>query len=652
VSAPDGRTSVRPYLLATAVLFALKLWLIHPDEVVAVQGTFDQLRYTEMADHLWEGRWLGPYDQRTLIRGPAFPAFMVLARTFGVPLRLFSEIALLASAAAFGLVALRAGARWPGAVLAVAFLVLCPHSYPINNEALSEALYTPALILAVAASALSLVAGGRARVVSEAACGASLAVLWHTRPEGHLVLALVLSIVLVSVVWGPRDPRRAWWARGLRAAILPALAIVLSTAALGLANRAAYGVFTDNELLHGGFQAAHHALLRIEAPPRLFVAIPESSRRLAYGVSPSFRQLEPFLEGQLKANLAAAGCTQFEVCDDIANGWLLFAVRDAAFLAGAHRDAATADAFYRAVARDIHEACDAGRFACRSRYALPYVSAARASHLPRSIRDLVSSMTSPAGSGKATTDPPEIDAGVRGVFDRTALRRSALLESGTFEVSGWIFGDGGVPVLRVSLEDAAGGLLGDTRALTARPDVVEYFRQRGTQAPARTGFRVSGMLPPGEARLRAARLVLTLADGQTRVSPLQEDGNAPDGLHRGLEVVREKVGFRHRVHALRGAIEPAYHTGLRLALGLAIGVSVWRAWKGRTRVLPSPLAGLVILSLAVVTERILYFAAVNVFLFGSAPRYLYPVIGLCGAALGLAAAGGRREPVGNGSPAR
>ena len=69
-----GRTAAPRLLLALLTLAALKLWLVHGEDVVAVHGNLDQLRYAQMADHLFAGRWLGPYDQLTLVRSPGFPA--------------------------------------------------------------------------------------------------------------------------------------------------------------------------------------------------------------------------------------------------------------------------------------------------------------------------------------------------------------------------------------------------------------------------------------------------------------------------------------------------------------------------------------------------------------------------------------------------
>ena len=47
----------------------------------------DDRLYLRTASYLAQGRWLGPFDQFTLLKGPAYPAFVAAMYRSGVPLK-------------------------------------------------------------------------------------------------------------------------------------------------------------------------------------------------------------------------------------------------------------------------------------------------------------------------------------------------------------------------------------------------------------------------------------------------------------------------------------------------------------------------------------------------------------------------------------
>src|SRR5713101_7711389 len=98
--------------------------------------------------------------------------------------------------------------------------------------------------------------------------------------------------------------------------------------------------------------------------PRTRVPLPSEARRRAYVVSPRFAELAPFLEGELGRHWSEHGCAAYGICDDLAAGWTLWALRDAAFLAGHYVDGHEADRFWNLVASEVEKACGDGRLPC------------------------------------------------------------------------------------------------------------------------------------------------------------------------------------------------------------------------------------------------------------------------------------------------
>jgi hypothetical protein len=88
-------------------------------------------------------------------------------------------------------------------------------------------------------------------------------------------------------------------------------------------------------------------------------------RKQIYQVSPAFRELEPYLEGDLGRDWAVhAG--DLVAAGEIASGWFIWALRDAVDLAGYCNSGAKADAYYRRLAQEVNAACDQGLLACGS----------------------------------------------------------------------------------------------------------------------------------------------------------------------------------------------------------------------------------------------------------------------------------------------
>jgi hypothetical protein len=136
---------------------------------------------------------------------------------------------------------------------------------------------------------------------------------------------------------------------------------------VGLINLNAYGKFTINEVKGSDFQSALGALQRASYLHRKpYLPVPEEARMEIYRESPSFAKLRPYLDPEVDtAPWWVASCELYKTtCGDIASGWFVWALRDAASRFGIHTDAAVAAKFYRSMAEEIEVACEHGRLTC------------------------------------------------------------------------------------------------------------------------------------------------------------------------------------------------------------------------------------------------------------------------------------------------
>lgn len=624
----------RPWALllsGAAVLAALKLVLVGRDEIVAVFGVHDQLRFAEMAQALAAGDWLGRYDQMTLIRRPAYPLWLWLSGMTGVPQRVAIEILLIASALALGTALHRSGLSWPMSLAAFGAVTFAPPSLELNDHLLAEAFVAPVQAMSLACSIALLAAkGARERVALSVTNALCLAAMAEARPERVLVWAQV-AVLLVTALWlWHAGGRKVGRPVGLAAVVLvpPVLCVGGASAAVAAVNLSRYGVFTSNEMFDSGFSAAWRALQRIrQDPARPFVSVPSEARRKAYAVSPTLRRLEPLIEDQLRPSWTVASCEAVSVCDDYADGWFPYLLRDAAAAAGEHADARRAEAMYRAVADEIGAACGDGRLPCRS-IAGSWLHVHLLRGLPRLPGSLarVALFLSAAPYG-SLPQPANLSEAARAAFDQAALRRSALIPRSTWRVSGWVFSDA-APIDEVLLLDGRGRMLASSSPRLVRPDVAAVLQTQGVvDPPVETGFTLAADAGPdpgpmgdgflvfrrtgrGDVVLRAREGACNHETVRCAIDSARGQDTRPAGLTRSQLLMA--AGFGELVAALT------------FAAAFAAAVVLWRWHVFRPD--PVALGALAILASAVAC-RVVAIALVDAAFFPASPRYVYPVVG-------------------------
>jgi hypothetical protein len=94
---------------------AVPLWVIG-------NAAYDDQLFVRHASFISDGAWLGPFDQLTLAKGPAYPVFLAVVRRLGLPTALAYQVLALAAAGTLAyLIARLIGSR---CVAAVAFSAL------------------------------------------------------------------------------------------------------------------------------------------------------------------------------------------------------------------------------------------------------------------------------------------------------------------------------------------------------------------------------------------------------------------------------------------------------------------------------------------------------------------------------------------------
>jgi hypothetical protein len=357
--------------IAALVILRLVLVAGHPMSALAT-AAYDDGLYARLANSIYSGRWLGTYDQFTLIKGPGYPLFIAGCRCIGLPLPLAQHLLYVM----FCMVAYIALApAMPGRlsrVLLFATLLFNPMSFHTGamSRVIREGIYPALSGLTVACAAGLLLRCGKpgGKLGPWAAgLGLSAAALWITREEGEwlaptVILLLVACAVVMARSNGPSGWRQSAFWRRAAVLLMPVLLFAAVIGTICQLNAAYYGVFGIVELKSPSFVAAYASLARLK-PERYqpYIVVSAKDRQKLYAVSPAFAELREALEGPIGRRWADADTIETHgQSGEIAAGWWIWALRDAAASCGYHTSAGTAAAFYDRIAGEVNAACDNG----------------------------------------------------------------------------------------------------------------------------------------------------------------------------------------------------------------------------------------------------------------------------------------------------
>jgi len=478
VAAPTPRWPMR-LVLPIVVLSLLRLWLASV-QMLTVLGLarHDDRLYMTLAQHLAAGRWLGPFDNLTLAKGPFYPMWIAASFIAGIPLMLSQNLLYLAACLVTILALTPAVRSSPGLVAIYAVLLFSPVMFAMTRV-LRDAVYAPlTLLLAACLVGLFLRRARPWRSLASWAGGAGLALsaMWLTREDTLWILPSVLGLLAATAL----SP----WRRGLdrlwpRTVILvsPLLIWGAAIAVISTINLLVYGAFVTTEVASGEWLAAYGALSRVEPDSQQrYVIVPRHVRERIYAASPAFAELRATIEGERGREWGSYGCEHLSVCNDIAAGWFMWMFRDAVEGAGYYRSAPMALAYYRRLAHEVNAACDAGTLRCgppratmaprwRREYG-PFVLHS----FQRAVKQVVSfGEISPFIVPAPSVGPEPM------LLPFRWLTRDRLTPTSDrrLRVDGWGFGVNGD--LRYAVADRAGTPFEVTLRVRASPDVFAYF---------------------------------------------------------------------------------------------------------------------------------------------------------------------------------
>ena len=383
------------------VLLFISLWLVactlysylyyYMPWGVNLYAGHDDALFVGLAKSLVAGHWLGPYSQYTLMKGPGYPLFLALTHILGLPLYLLVAILHCITVSFFAWTLYRLSQSRVLSILLFILLLLLPLIIS-SGRIIRDQIYPDQFLLGFSALIFSLfIANTFAKRSSTALiAGLMLAWLWLTREEGVWILPSV-ALLTAFAIW------QFWRNKSLKQGIISTLLVfVLSFFSVHIAfqfiNLRAYDRFIGLDIKEKNFKAALSALQSVRVGETIsHVPVSQAAIQAIYTVSPGFSELRQFFDVD-GVGWRDHGCGFYPwACGEIAGGWFIWALREAAASKGYYQTPTKAADFFAKIAREINQACADKRLSCSKSLTayMPEVSQRDIDKVPETLEQLL-----------------------------------------------------------------------------------------------------------------------------------------------------------------------------------------------------------------------------------------------------------------------
>ncbi len=359
------KQSMRPvWLIVIAIVIILRLIITGDRDILALNSPHDEFWYIQTAINKI---WGGAYSQMAFMHLPVYSMWLYFLHLLGIPTRLGIDIGWLLAVGYLAFANYRLTRMAWLATLIFTFLALHPYTITIFDRALAET-FLAVVSAAVIGAAIEIwncrnEASVFRRQVALIVYTSGFAIAFHTRKEG-----IVLMFPLLIFACWPLYDFKHWWndldKKRLMLSLLfaPILSTLFLGAILAGGNYLKWGIWARHELAAPGYERAIGALNSIDVgrTPR-YITVTKQVLSLAYKESPTFRELQPIMEGSIGKGWVEIAKPFTSVPGEIGNGWFYWALRDVAAGAGWHAEARIADSKYAAVADELESAFASGR---------------------------------------------------------------------------------------------------------------------------------------------------------------------------------------------------------------------------------------------------------------------------------------------------
>ena len=419
--------SCKFWLVVAGLISISKLFLVSGNEIIAVNS--DAAGYIYYATCGYFGNADLP------IRPFVYPVWLSLISVTGIPLRFIMEISHIASCGFLTAVLVSRGLPPATGILAFSMMVFHPFSFGMLNTTYSETLYSCLFLFYAGLVVLLFNKNNNYPFLLAMLLGCIFFLLWHTRDEEPVMVALAGITVLCGFAW-------EYMLAGNYVAALGKLFFKITTgvvvflllqAGIFAVNYHCWGTMETGQLLTTDEMSLLDTLTKIKPDKRdRYVQISQDMMDKAFRASPALQRIEPTYRRILKERFVCLMMPNHEL-NAACFLWLMkFTFSDASLSVD----------FYNHAIQELQTSLDSGQLP--SRFCMGYIVPRELSffkHFPESLIAISSILLrNQAPMFNPVEGIPAIPQDTQYKFDSIANRRPVLMARG--KIRGWCFVEG------------------------------------------------------------------------------------------------------------------------------------------------------------------------------------------------------------------
>lgn len=349
-------------ILGTLVVMCMNLHMIGP-------SMYDEYLLVRVAYSISQGEWLGAYDSLIMVKNPSFQIFLALTSKLGLPYLM--ALGMLRSGAAVYFANTLKKILDSKIIVLLGYVVL--QFSPVLFTETGTKLYRTSLVVPMVVilfcSLISMYIHRYDKKLLKYSIfsGLALAFFWYIREDSIWVAPftagalLCVAACLVKAFWKKKDKKSLqYMVKRLVITMLPVLCLVLATNALCLVNYVKYGVYATNDFKGTYFSDATASMQSVNQEEIPYVTVNRETIEKLYEVSPTFASIRTEMDAMYESGWQSWGTEEGVDDGEIEGGYIFWALREAVSNSGYYADAATANAFYKAMYEEIEAAFESG----------------------------------------------------------------------------------------------------------------------------------------------------------------------------------------------------------------------------------------------------------------------------------------------------
>ena len=328
---------------------------------------YDDLLQAEIAQNITQGKWLGEYNNLTLVKGVFAPIFMAVSNILKIPFLIAQDIFYIGACLSI-IIVLRKKIK-SKIVMLISFSILIFHPIIYSVEmcrVYRDGIYL-SLILYLFAFTIGLFLNRREKIKKlikyYIAIGLTISAIYLTREEFIWIVPYLILAFTTTIIYFLKDKMVDNKIKKCLFMLIPIIIILIITNIVKGINYKYYGVYELNQYWSKEFKEAYGALTRILPEEKLkMVPVTHDVLLKAYEISPKFAELKDFLEDEHEDNdwkkPGDAPRGEYEGAD------FHWALMEAVKVNGYYKDPKTVNQFYEQIAEEINKACDENKVEC------------------------------------------------------------------------------------------------------------------------------------------------------------------------------------------------------------------------------------------------------------------------------------------------